>query len=185
MRRAVLASLFVLFTMSLAFGQAVVTTGWFATQYGPGVPVAPAWPPLITTPSVQLSTALPSPVGITNEGRAGISIEGRELAVDPQPLSFTVPVVRQPGAVLLPQAALSAPETEEPSAEQNAGTRAIDLGAGEARLMTRRGMQAGPLGSVVHLKTQPAQPAVRTYTNDDMRRLESDAQTHISIVGRK
>lgn len=186
MRRSVFASLFVLFAMSFSFGQVVVTYGGFATMQGPAVPPAPAWPPLLTTPQVQLSTAMSSPIGITNEGRAGISIEGRGLNLEPQPSTVTVPVVTNPGVVVLPAGGAVPPVApEEAQMEEREGSRPFEFGVGNAHGLTSHGVLTMPLGSAVPGKIEPARPAVHTYNNDDMRRLQTSTQAHVSIVGRK
>jgi len=182
-RRFAFASLFVLFAMSFSFAQVVVTYGGFATMQGPAVPPAPAWPPLVTTPQVQFSTAMSSPIGITNEGRAGISIEGRSLNLDPQPSTATVPVMTNPGVVVLPAGGAVPPE--EAQMEEREASRPFEFGAGNAHGLTRRGALTMPLGSAVPGKIQPAQPAVHIYNNDDMRRLQTSTQAHVSIVGQK
>jgi hypothetical protein len=129
-----------------------------------------------------------SPVGITNEGRAGISIEGRTVSLNPQPSAVTVPVITNPGVVVLPPVGAApqvAPEEEQIEQREGEAARPFEFGAGNARTLTRYGAMTFPLGSSVRVRIQPAQPAVHTYNNDDMRRLETSTQAHISIVGRK
>ena len=184
MRRVVFAVLFLLCSMSVAFGQATVTYGGFATMQGPAVPPAAGWPPLVVTPQAHLQTMMSSPIGISNEGRAGISIEGRATSLDPQPSAVTVPVITNPGVYVLPGlAATSAPEEAQSEERENEGGRTFEFGVGNARAMTRNGVMTMPLGSSIRGKGQPSQPSVRTYTNDDMRRVH--AQGHISVVGRQ
>ena len=167
--------------MSFAFGQGVVTYGGFGTMQGPAVPPAPGWPPLITTPQVRLQTMMSSPVGISNEGRAGISIEDRGTSLDPQPSATTVPVITNPGVYVLPPAH-PWKELVLPDEEQNEGARPFEFGVGDARMMTSRGAMGMPLGSSIPGRGHRGQPAVHTYTNDDMHRLSG--QGHVSVVGR-
>lgn len=183
MRRALFATLFLLCAMSFAFGQVVVTSGGFATLQGPAYPPAPAWPPLVVTPQVHLQTMMPSPIGITNEGRAGISIEGRATSIDPQPSTFTVPVINNPGVYVLPQGPSPTPEEGQAEERENEGAKPFEFGVGAAGHMTSHGVLTMPLGSSIRGKVQPSQPAVHTYTNDDMRRLHG--QGRLSIVGRQ
>lgn len=181
MRRLVFASLFVLCAAALGFGQVVVTYGGFATMQGPAVPPAPGWPPLVVTPQVHMQTMMSSPVGITGEGRTGISIEGRATSIDPQPSTVTVPVINNPGVYVLPPTP-SAPEEVQTEERENEGAKAFEFGVGAAGHMTRHGVLTMPLGSAIRGKAQPSQPAVHTYTNDDMRRLHG--QGHVSVVGK-
>ena len=182
MRRAFFAALFLVCAMSVALGQTVVTSGGFATLQGPAYPPAPTWPPLVVTPQVHLQTMLPSPIGITGEGRTGISIEGRATSLDPQPSTITVPVINNPGVYVLPQGLAPAPEEGQAEERENEGAKTFEFGVGAAGHMTSHGVLTMPLGSSIRGKAQPAQPAVHTYTNDDMRRLHG--QGRISIVGR-
>lgn len=178
MRRVILLAIFSFFTMSICWGQVVVTNGGFATMQGPAVLPAPAWPPLIMTPQAHLATVMSAPVGITGAGRTGISMNDR--GIDPQPSSMTLPLITNPGVVMLP--AMAAPETEgRMEAEENAPEAAAP---GTSRVFARR-MRA-PLGTSVQVQPKGTQrpAAVHTYTNDDMSRLQADTQAHLSIVGR-
>lgn len=182
MRRVVFALLFLMCAMSFALSQATVTGG-FATMGGPAVPPASGWPPLVVTPQVHLQTMMSSPIGITGEGRTGISIENRTTSLDPQPSAVTVPVLNNPGVYVLPAPSMTAGGEEMRSEDRETeGVRTFEFGAGDAQRMSRTGAMTTPLGSSVRGKGQPSQPAVRTYTNDDMRRVH--AQGHISVVGR-
>ncbi|MBV8207002.1 MAG: hypothetical protein JO041_09440 [Acidobacteria bacterium] len=146
--------------MSRGFGQVVITGGGG---------------PQIATPEVHFVTLMSSPVGITDAGRAGISIENRIVMLEPPPASISLPVVSNPGVYVVPGIARERTRAfEEHSTGPAAPAAAPAVGVPGA---------AGPPLAVIVSPGAPHQPASRVYSNSDMQRLQSDPRAHISIVG--
>jgi hypothetical protein len=160
MRQLSVLSLLLLLS-GFAAAQATITGGT-ASNWGPayGVYAAP-YVPLVTTPSVTLSTVSPSPVGASNAtwgnvaGATNATLSS-EFIADPPVGVFTQPVWYGPSAA--PQ--FGGHPRMHDQKEQGGGATFI----------------AGPSGdswSVAQMMTGsgPARKASRTYTNQDVDRV--------------
>ncbi|HET7209559.1 MAG TPA: hypothetical protein VFI95_23500 [Terriglobales bacterium] len=161
---------------ALAFGQANMVRGpvtYWGCQYG----CAP-FVPLVTTPMVSLQTVSPSPVGASN-ATTGLSAGARNSTLDTLPAStdsvYTQPVwysgadtVAVPPAslaVAVPAGHMMAEHMER--MEHHAAEQAVYI--------------AGPLEVPNVMESaggaRTARKAARTYTNDDINRLNQQTGT--------
>lgn len=149
----------------LAFSQATVIGG-YASNWTPsyGVYAAP-FVPLVTTPSVSLGTYAPSPAGASN-ATAGLTVGATNA---------TLSIVTPP-----PQSVLTVPVWYGPTSTESA----VPERGGQRRFHERRHEHGFDTGSaefqgsegVAQLAglSRPQGKAQRTYTNDDINRINQN-----------
>lgn len=157
----------VLLLCGLAAAQATVIGGT-ASNWGPayGVYLAP-FVPLVTTPSVTLSTVSPAAVGASNATFGNVAGATNATLSDEFVAPVPVGIYSQPvwyGPSAAPEIAAAEPMAERGHAH---AARAFDFavaaqGMGAAQLMASAG---------------PARKASRTYTNQDVDRINQTTGT--------
>lgn len=155
---------------STAFGQATVIGGW-ATNLGPAgwYPATP-FVPVVTTPMISLQNFSPSPVGASNATAgnvAGATNSTLSIVAPAMSASYTVPVWYGYGTAA-PIITVAAP----PAAPAEAARAKAYFESGVARLGKR-----GGIADAVKVAKAQTKPAKRTYTNEDIDRINQQKGT--------
>jgi hypothetical protein len=172
--RQVLVVCAVLLCASLAFGQATVISGWASNVgWGGYYPPTPSVP-LISTPSVSLQANSPLAVGASNATGglvAGATNATLSMVTPSTNNAYTVPVwsVNAPVSSLV--LAPSPAQAEEAAPAEHAhGRHHLYTGAAQFR--------GGPSAAeMVKMAQANRKPAVRTFTNQDVDKLNQQNGT--------
>ena len=161
--RSVLIAVAVLLLAGMAFGQATVIGGWGTNLGWAGYYPAPPFVPVITTPSITFQSYLPS-VGASNSMfglTAGATNSTLSMVTPVDPAAYSAAVFAN-GPVIASVPAEAVPVTEGRPEKH----KIVETGA------------AALLGPGVHEAVKVAQanhkPATRTYTNQDVERMNQN-----------
>jgi hypothetical protein len=190
MRRSTLLIVVAIFAISgLAVSQVVVTNQGYATMQGAAVAPAEISPPLLTTPSINVTALPPAQMGISSNAVRQMGAISALAAPNANVTSLSLPSVGYAAPMMeysLPVGYMPVGASNVPSAYAANTTfgENIDFGAGDISSLNPSeiaddGVDLVAVATAFKNRTRNTQ---RIYTNDDIHRLDRMPNSDISTV---